>query len=291
MHAPIRTHPFKFTSTAAIKRLLGAVALLMASACSLSPSDIQPKWALNQNLDAPPGSRLEVVLDRAELSITGTNDNEFAISAQAQEGTQEDLVIDSESGVLRIEQRGERGRARIQVELLVPQNTLIDLQIAQGSVMLEKLAGTINVQSTSAEVVAADINGELWIVTPRARVELADSTGEFHILGQAGAVSLSNLHGSTSATTIMGEIEYRGRPQGDDLVKIESDHAGVLLKLAPETSADLVLESAGGQIICSLPGLNKTGRDCAATVGGGSALIDVRTVSGKIRIERWTLER
>ena len=266
--------------------------LAFLTACSPQSTSSQSGWTRNEAIPLNPEEGVEISLNRAEVVLRGTSESVLQIEASSSAGSADELIVEHQAGKVVIEDRSslraEVGDISLQIE--IPYGQSVDVDVRGGVIALQNLRGSINVESISADIRAERIEGTIWITNPRGEVHVHDSMGEIHVLGQAAGVRLVNLHGATFVSTIMGEIEFAGEPRDGDRIKIESDHGGVLLRLSPQTDADLILTSAGGQIICSFPGLNEVGRDCSASLNEGSARIEVRTVSGAIRIASLLLE-
>jgi DUF4097 and DUF4098 domain-containing protein YvlB len=272
--------------------LIIVVSLSFLAACSAQSSSSQSGWMRNETIPLSPGESVEITLDRAEISLQGTSGSALRIEASSNVGSADKLIVKHQAGKVVIMERSSLHSAAgdILLQFKIPYGQSVAVDLRGGGIDLQNLTGSVNVKSISADIQAEQIEGTLWITNPRGEVHVQDSTGEIHVLGQAGGVRLINLHGATFVSTIMGQIEFAGEPRDGDRIKIESDHGGVLLRLSPQTDADLELTSAGGQIICSLPGLNEVGRDCSASLNDGSASVEVRTVSGTIRIQSLLLE-
>lgn len=274
--------------------ILSTLALLLLSlaACSPRPTEIAAKSFTLQSTKLAPTDRLEINLQHAELSISGHPQSDQTVRAEISGAAAGEIRIERAGEVLELKDlnTGRRRSQPIQLHLDVPEDLPINLEIKSGSVSLQGLGGVLRVESVSAAIVGADLAGVLWVATPRGSVTISDSDAELHVLAEAGTVHFTNLHGALFATTIMGDILYEGEPHGDDLIKFETDHAGVLLRLSDGTNAEMDLTTAGGQIVCTFPGLNSTGSACSAAIGDGSATVSIRTVSGPIRIETWTLK-
>ncbi|MGD8621113.1 MAG: DUF4097 family beta strand repeat-containing protein [Anaerolineales bacterium] len=273
--------PFKYPLTLS--------ALLLLSACSLLYKEAGQTWSVRKSIEIEPKTKLILDLEHAELILLGGSNPLLTVQAESQHGTQADLSIERDDEVLYLAHRdnGRTAEKSLAMTLGVPDGARIDLRILTGSVSIRDFEGVLHVESRSATLHASNVAGELWVTTPRGAVSLENSSGEIHILGQAGPVSLSSLHGEIFVTTIMGDIQFEGQPVACDRLKFETDHASVLLQLFTDSDAQLDLNSSGGQILCSFPGLNTTGLNCSTTIGAGAAQISIRTVSGPIRIENW----
>ncbi len=94
---------------------------------------------------------------------------------------------------------------------------------------------------------------------------------------------MSDLRGQITATNIIGGITFSGFIGEGDALRFETDHGNVIANLSPrEQHAGIQLTSAGGRIVCSLPGLSGMFDRCSGPFGDAAGALTIRTVSGAI---------
>jgi hypothetical protein len=229
---------------------------------------------------------LSIALPAANLVI-GTSLSDTVDIESASAGAPFSINLD-EAGQLSItrDAQASTGNRSIPPHLRVALPSGIGLQVSidDGVIELEGISGDIRVQTTSADIAARSITGLIWIRTARGQIAIRDSLGELHLIGEGRKIAIEDCHGDVAATTIMGEIEVAGLLVEGDRFHMESDHGAVQIGLDRQSSVELTLVSVNGQIQCTIPGLTGTGADCSRTYGDGAATIEVRTVTGPIRI-------
>ncbi len=116
----------------------------------------------------------------------------------------------------------------------------------------------------------------------RGQIEITSSEGEIHAVAEADDIQLSDLRGQITATNIIGGITFSGFIGEGDALRFETDHGNVIANLSPGSSAGIQLTSAGGRIVCSLPGLSGMFDRCSGPFGDAAGALTIRTVSGAI---------
>jgi hypothetical protein len=101
-------------------------------------------------------------------------------------------------------------------------------------------------------------------------------------VAEADEIQLTDLHGQISATNIIGGIMFSGLLSAGDALRFETDHGDVVVNLSPGSSAGIQLTSAGGRIVCTLPGLSGMFDRCSGPLGDAAGTLTIRTVSGAI---------
>lgn len=71
-----------------------------------------------------------------------------------------------------------------------------------------------------------------------------------------------------------------------DSAHLETDQGAVNIDLDPGSEAQIRITSAGGRIVCSLPGMSGMFDSCEGMLGSGTGILNIRTVSGAIRIDQ-----
>jgi hypothetical protein len=106
------------------------------------------------------------------------------------------------------------------------------------------------------------------------------------VAGNYGLLTLENVSGQVSASTIMGTIRFIGRGGAGDAFHLETDHGPVEIRLAADASLATRVKTTSGVVDCVIPGLVPAGSACEGTLGNGVGTLDVRTVSGSVNLQR-----
>jgi DUF4097 and DUF4098 domain-containing protein YvlB len=169
--------------------------------------------------------------------------------------------------------------------LSIPNGTTIEIQQRSGAITIRDFSGHLSIETTSAPIQIDGFQGQAHALTRRGWIEISASQGQIDALAEADDIRFSQVRGALTGTNIMGDITFEGVVGSGDSVRLETDHGGVMVALDRDSSTELLLQSAGGRIVCTLPGLSGASSSCRGSFGAGAGTLWIRTVSGPIRIE------
>ena len=266
------------------------LALLLLSA--ILPS-CHPRIALApipiQTFDLPPQHKLVIQLDRASLELVGHDETYLSISGSSSDPDMSITFIPLEDALTSQLQLGaidQTDAIESVLRVQIPHETQITLIQASGDIYAHDIQAQLFVESISASIRIERLSGFLRAESRRGKVQVIDSHGEIHALAEADEISLSNLRGQITATNIMGNINFSGMITSGDTANFESDHGAVHVKLEPESAAQISITSAGGRIVCTLPGMSGMFESCEGQLGTAGGSLNIRTVSGAVRLDQ-----
>ncbi len=267
---------------------LFALLLLSSISAGCSPkADVFPIPTHTYTL--PDQHKLVILLDRASLELVGHNGTDLSFAGSGSEPNLEITLITMEgepSTKLQLSRTTATGPVDIVLQLRIPNGTQIELYLAKGDVYVHDIEGQLDIQTISASIRIERFSGNLRAESRRGAVQVSDSQGEIQTLAEADDISLSNLSGNIAGTNIMGNINFSGLITDGDSTHFETDHGAVNIELDPGSEAQIRITSAGGRIVCTLPGMSGVFESCEGILGSGSGMLTIRTVSGAIRIDQ-----
>jgi hypothetical protein len=156
----------------------------------------------------------------------------------------------------------------------------IEASTFEGDVTVENSSGVINLTTTSGNIVAFN-------VSPK---EIGDI---FKSKTSSGAITLQQLEfGQTEVTTSSGSIRFTGAVQNGGQYNFGTQNGSITLFIPPNSSGKLDASYGFGVFDSELPLKNvfkpnssKT-QSLTAVFGTGDATINLKTVSGAIRIKK-----
>lgn len=196
--------------------------------------------------------------------------------------------------------------------LRVPAGVAVDVRNAFGHITVRSLAGAVDVEARSADVVIDGGEGKA-----RARTEIGDVAvrrrrGSLKVETRLGDLKLSDLSGELSVETLSGEVNARGLSaegrlevvtgSGDVELSAETEHAtrvrvetgsgDVTATLGRLPAARISASSRGGEVKVTLPRLTTEGEDSdlveveygEPAPGRERVEVEVRSRSGNVRI-------
>lgn len=273
-----------------IRYVLATLAALALSACSAAFPDKGAQIDLSGQVFALPDSGLvQIAVDRGRVRVVGGSGETVELDGRVGRSPRLTYDVSStpEALLISLDLRGTgygADDALIDLTVRVPENADVLVETFGGMVELSGLRGTVRVESISSDVLASDLQGTIWLKTGRGDVTIASSEGDIHVLGEHGALSVVDCTGSIAVTTIMGPIAFEGVLGPEDVVRLESDHAAVDVRLAAGSDARIAIQTVNGRILCTYPGLTGSMSGCSGTLADGRGSLDIRTVTGAITI-------
>ncbi len=190
----------------------------------------------------------------------------------------------------------------VQYELIVPQNTKVNITTDQGSITIDKLNapikavtqdGTITINDTKAAVDALTENGAIIIKNVLGNVRAETNNGNITIYGAQHTVVAKTKTGTitTECSTVPSL----------DTILLNAQSGDIHLALPHKTNADLQARTAHGTLTCEhyvtikpqTVQLNKKTwsrlkKEVAGTLGTGEATIKLHADAGNIKITQVT---
>jgi DUF4097 and DUF4098 domain-containing protein YvlB len=224
---------------------------------------------------------LTVEMDAGILNIKQAEDSMISFSGMAPV-SQKTIPIETQGETTLSIQIPSGSSSESVYVLEIPSGLTLNIASNQGDIFLIKYQGTIDIDSTSGSISASDLVGQVTLRSGRGNIEIKNSTGEMHILGEHGILKMENLHGLLTSSTIMGNIQYLGSPAAGDLINLEVDHGPITAEVRAPANLQYSVQSASGEVNCSIPGVEFKNRGCSGLIGQGEAQLKIRSVSGKI---------
>ena len=189
----------------------------------------------------------------------------------------------------------------------VPKACAAEIDTSNGSIHVERLAGTIVLGTSNGAVHAADIDGNLDIDTTNGRVQLDDIrgdadadtsngavtiekiTGKCDVRTSNGSIAIADARGNIRADTSNGGIRVDASPPADGVVLLDTSNASIKLTLPAAIAAELDLDTSNGTVRVDFGDIPKEIRRQSktrvnATVNGGGGRIRADTTNGSITV-------
>lgn len=230
----------------------------------------------------PAGKRVTVRTVSAEVEVRGitgpvatrTTSGDVDVS-----GTPAAVSAASTSGNVQVDV-ATAGRVRAS-------STSGDVEVrgtVRGGVEVESVSGDVELSATTPEVRATTVSGDLRLGGVSERV--AAST----VSGDADIRDSRIQYGSFE--TVSGDLTFEGSLQRGAAFNIQSHSGEVELILPSDTAADFELTTFSGTLQSGFREAaprasgDRRGREFRATLGGGGALVTVKTFSGDVKLVR-----
>lgn len=153
----------------------------------------------------------------------------------------------------------------------------IDIGTVGGYVRVNTASGSINIADVKGDVSANAASGSVRIERPADRVDASSISGSVYITG---------ANNDVKAHVVSGPINVSGNPSGNRLWELKTVSGSVDIQVPQAASFLLSAEATSGDIRTSIPVIieEQNKHSLRAHVGNSSGRVEVRTVSGEIKV-------
>ncbi len=259
-------------------------------------------------VSVPPGARLEMRVMGGSVEVDTWDADQIRVLAE--HGRRETLNIRTSDSVVRIDTRREGGfpgSNTVNYRLTVPHSMdldftgmNVDIQViggdgqlnartVSGEIVARRLGGAVVVQSVSGDVEVEGAAETVTAMSTSGDVFISDASGPLDARAVSGNVILERISSpDVEAYTVSGRIRFEGSLNPNGIYTLAT-HSGSITLVTPEApDAALTLATNSGRFSTTIPSLttidHSPGRRRTYTVGNGSAVIELETFSGDIRI-------
>jgi hypothetical protein len=271
---------------------------------------------VDRTLAVAPDGSVEVGVVRGEVAIAGWDRSEVRVTGTLDDLTRE-FTFATADGHTRV--IVEMTRTPISwgegsdLEIFVPRGSRVSFKGVSTNVAARDLRNGLDLAGVSGRLELRDLAGRLRVDSVSGDVEIEDSAGSLHAVSVSGSLrvdmdaedaSLDSVSGDIRAglqgirelraRSISGDIEVEGALAPGGRAAAESVSGDVRLGLRGPVNARLRARSASGEIANGLGG-GAAGHATGGTALGGTALdthvgdgaaeVELRTVSGDVRLE------
>lgn len=198
--------------------------------------------------------------------------------------------IQQNGNVIRIGHMGDpelRRNVSIAYQVTVPAESKLRSNTGSGHIVIEGIRGPVNAGTGSGSVTISKVGDEVRAQTGSGRMELDDVAGAVDVHAGSGSIRASGMHGRVVADTGSGSVHVEQTGSGD--IRAHTGSGGVTVHTPAKEGFDLRAHTGSGSITVDRPmtvqGTIGKHELMAKVGGGGSAIVDVRTGSGSIRIQ------
>jgi len=160
------------------------------------------------------------------------------------------------------------------------------LNTASGSVAADNVGGDVRVSSASGSVTVSAVKGDvrvnaiagaIQVTKPGSRVDTDTASGSIDVQGAAHDVR---------AHAVSGRVSVQGNPGADSYWDLKTVSGGVRLLVPASSNFHLSADAVSGEIRTDVPIMieEQSKHSLRARIGNGGGRVEVRTVSGEIRL-------
>lgn len=211
---------------------------------------------------------------------------------------------------------GARGPASVDYEITAPAwmpvriegtYNFVTVEGTQAEVFADSVGGDVIVKGGTGVITAKSVQGEVQISNARGKITATSVNEQVTIRDSSGDISADTVNGGISmtgidskvvdATTVNGTIVYEGRLADGGHYSFGTHNGDILLGLGDGANATFTFRTYQGSVHTEfqLAGYNaadaRRGRRITATLGNGSADVNLETFGGSIRLRKGSAVR
>ena len=180
----------------------------------------------------------------------------------------------------------------------------VKVHAASGTIDVEKVERDANLSTASGSISASDIGGDLHVNSASGSVTVSNVKGDIRANAIAGVIRVSHPGGRVEGETASGEVEIQGansdvkahaasgrvsvqgNPGNQGFWDLKTASGGVQINVPASASFHLTAEAVSGDVRTDIPiVIEEQGKhSLRAHTGNGGGRVEIRTVSGEIRI-------
>jgi len=253
------------------------------------------------------GARLEVHNFGGDIDISAWDRNAVRISAEHSSSVQ--VLIKRTGERIEVSARSRRALPRqVDYRIVVPKWMPLDLsgvntdirvvgtaaeisaETVHGDVAVDGGAGFVRLSSLQGAVTVGKARGRIELSALNDEVTVSDVDGDVWVDAVNGDVKLERVKARTiEASTVNGDVAFMGPVLAGGRYRLASHQGDLILALPAKSDAKVSLATFSGDFEVDFPvevGKSKHGRRFAFTLGSGSALVDLETFAGTVRVMR-----
>ena len=261
--------------------LLATVSSCVAT--SQSYTDLEPRV-----IDPVGLQSLLLQSDYGEVQLLESMDQQIHIEGQTLFADNLEYTVDSTDSQIsiRIFSRHNRSSSTpLLVNILLPPQLQVRVETQDASIRAQGFQGDLEITSTSGNITLEEMTGKLTLHSNRGNIIVQESSGILSVVGNYGTLTAQNVRGDVGISTIMGNIVFGGSIQGNDTVRLETDHGSVSVALSADSDLTLQVRSTSGDVVCLLPEAVSSTRTCDGEINSGTGSLTIRTVSGAVTLQ------
>jgi DUF4097 and DUF4098 domain-containing protein YvlB len=207
--------------------------------------------------------------------------------------------------VIQTKKPATLGNASVNLEVMTPDDTRLDVHNGAGSVSVQGLHSEVQVDTGTGSVHLHNVSGQIDAHSGAGSIEVQDAEGTLKVDTGTGSVTLTVVAGEIDAhsgagsikvrdgrgqdvrlDTGSGSVDYDGSLQGD--CRFESGAGSITLRLPADLNMNVEMHTGAGTIEVGFPVDGRvTKREVEGTIGSGAdGLIYAHTGTGGIDLVR-----
>ena len=172
------------------------------------------------------------------------------------------------------------------------------MDTVRGDVIVKGGSGIVTAKSVEGEVQIANARGKISASSVNEKVTIKDSSGDISAETVNGSITMTGIDSKiVDASTVNGTIVYEGKLVDGGHYTLGTHNGDLLLGITEPANATFTIRTFQGSVSTefTLAGYNaadaRRGRRVTATLGNGSADVNLETFGGSIRLRKGSAVR
>ena len=254
-----------------------------------------------------PGTRLNLSNFGGEIAVQAWGKNLVHIAAT--HSTRVRVMIEEAGPNLEVQARSRRGLpAKVDYQISVPKWMPLTLSGIYGDVSVtgsraevsaETVKGNVSVTGGEGYIKATSVEGSVHVNGTRGRLELSSVNDEVNVNDAEGEISIEAVNGDVllqrvksrrvEVGTVNGDVIYLGSIERGGRYRFASHNGDLELAVPDLADATVSVATFNGEFESNFPvelTETKKGKRFGFTLGKGSALIELETFGGTVKLRR-----
>jgi len=187
-------------------------------------------------------------------------------------------------------------KAKVDYEILVPEDSNLDIQTNMGTLDVENIRGKIEIDAVEATVKVDGVSGYLQARSLGSKLTISNASGMVQTTTVSGDILFDHLQSSSvNASSTLGNISYNGDFVSRGKYTFSTNEGAIMIQCAEQASVEWDAKTVTGVIESDLPITSKKHSSVPksnehqallGTLNRGDATVQLSTFSGKIKIIR-----
>jgi Putative adhesin len=260
------------------------------------------KWTVEQPgrlyLDGPVRT-LKLNVAQGRVNVIGTDG---PASIEVTRITQKPLQVTLSDGDLKVVHGDENlstvvdwlvsgHRQEIELSLALPPDTVVNLNVISGAVVVSNLHESTTVRGVSGDITLAGVHGSAKVNTVSGTITAEQVTGDIKVSAVSGPITvIAGPGGRIDLNTVSGALTLDLPDAVPDEVKLQCVSGDMTIRLPYAPDVNVELSTAHGRVASAFPEISEKGwhlsRQLSGRIGAGSARLRGNTISGAVTLLR-----
>lgn len=293
--------------------LISSIVIIILFSTQINANKESSRLIAEKSFKVQSGENLLLKTDLGDVVINSWNKDEILIKIYGNQNAEEKMKFDFNQSGNTVEITANKRNNifnwfrnyKLKYEINVPNKYNLDVRTAGGDVKIFENYGNINLKTSGGDIDVTQSKGELTAETSGGDIKIDNFIGHSDLSTSGGDISVASQNGNVFASTSGGDIhiiaidgEIKAQTSGGDIslkyqganlgVELITSGGDIELSLPSNFSADVKLETLGGEIENNFPNLNITTAKRSLIIGkyndGGNLLI-CKTSGGDITVK------